>query len=328
MSKGNLFLGMARGKVGDVVFSRSEGQQVARARNRSPRNPQSVAQMVQRIVLNTCSKAYSMMQPIVDHSFEGLTVGPENQRRFMKANIAAFRDKLADVLAEPLVENLADTDYYNFNYKDSFLPVVNEYIMSEGVLPMKDLKPGASGGYINLLPFSTSPATANAPTYAEIVLGLGLQAGDQLTFISTTCNDTLSAGQVCEMSGFKYARVILEPASGDMTTPFLTANGDLNDPNPKNEGAFSLFDWGAATGIQFELEGAGGAAGTAAALSHSCVIVSRWENDRWLRSPAVLRPIYNAVTFPFNGAQLIEAYFSYMSSEASALYLNGAEVGL
>ena len=328
MAKDNLFLGMARGKVGDVVFSRLNGVQVSRARNRSPRNPQSVAQMIQRIIINTCSKAYSIMQPIVNHSFEGLTEGEENQRRFMKVNVAAFRDKLAAVLAEPLVENLGDPDYYNFNYKDSFLPVVNSYIMSEGVLPEMKIRQATGSGYMPVLSFTTTPATADAPTYAEIVAGLGVKAGDQLTFIATACNDRLSAQQVTEMSAFKFARVVLEPASGDMSTPFLDANGGINDPNPKNEGEFESFDWSASVGIEFHLKGADGGAGFADALSHACVILSRFENGHWLRSNAVLRPIYNGTNPPFNGAQLIEAYFSYMSGESSALYLNQAEVGI
>jgi hypothetical protein len=52
MAKDNLFLGTARGSVGDIVFSRLDGQQVARVRNRAPRNPQSPAQMVQRIIMS------------------------------------------------------------------------------------------------------------------------------------------------------------------------------------------------------------------------------------------------------------------------------------
>lgn len=43
-----MFQGYARGSVGDVVFARVKGQQVAKARNRMPSNPRSDAQMSQR----------------------------------------------------------------------------------------------------------------------------------------------------------------------------------------------------------------------------------------------------------------------------------------
>ena len=48
MAKGNLFLGMGRGSVGDVTFYRADGQQLSRARNRKPRNPKTNAQLIQR----------------------------------------------------------------------------------------------------------------------------------------------------------------------------------------------------------------------------------------------------------------------------------------
>ena len=48
MAKGNMLQGMARGSVGDIVFSHSKGQQVARVRNRKPANPKSGLQMKQR----------------------------------------------------------------------------------------------------------------------------------------------------------------------------------------------------------------------------------------------------------------------------------------
>lgn len=55
MSKGNVLLGYARGKVGDVVFSRRNGEQITSARNRNPRNPRTPRQMFQR------SKLYPMV---------------------------------------------------------------------------------------------------------------------------------------------------------------------------------------------------------------------------------------------------------------------------
>lgn len=48
MAKGNILLGYGRGAVGDVVFSRVKGQQIAKARNRMPANPRTKTQMAQR----------------------------------------------------------------------------------------------------------------------------------------------------------------------------------------------------------------------------------------------------------------------------------------
>lgn len=91
MAKGNLFQGMARGKVGDVVFSRLNGQQISRVRNRSPRNPNTNKQLVQRAVMANIMAMYSAGQAIYNHAFQGKAVGAENQREFMKSNVNILR---------------------------------------------------------------------------------------------------------------------------------------------------------------------------------------------------------------------------------------------
>ena len=71
MSKGNMLLGHARGKVGSLVFSRANGKQIVRSRAEVVKNPRTEQQMVQRIMLNTIAQAYSQMKAITDHSFQG-----------------------------------------------------------------------------------------------------------------------------------------------------------------------------------------------------------------------------------------------------------------
>ena len=97
MSKGNLFLGQGRGSVGDVVFYRANGQQLARSRNRSPRNPKTDAQILQRAISASVVQAYKAGSIIFDHSFEGKSVPAGCQRRFLSVNMRKLR---ADVLTE------------------------------------------------------------------------------------------------------------------------------------------------------------------------------------------------------------------------------------
>ena len=86
---------MARGKVGDVVFSRLNGQQIARVRNRNPKNPRTNAQLYQRAIMATVMQAYSAGIAIFDHSFQGKEVGAQNQRRFMSLNAKLLRSQIA-----------------------------------------------------------------------------------------------------------------------------------------------------------------------------------------------------------------------------------------
>jgi hypothetical protein len=104
MAKGNLFLGTGRGKVGDVVFYRKNGEQITRVRNRSVKNPDTEAQQVQRAVLASVSKAYQAGSTIFDHSFEGCSTGAECQARFQKLNI----DWLGSAIRADLAANHGD----------------------------------------------------------------------------------------------------------------------------------------------------------------------------------------------------------------------------
>lgn len=94
MAKDNLFLGFGRGKVGDVVFYRRDGQQISRARNRAPRNPNTFRQQLQRAVSANVQRLYSAGMEVFNHSFEGLKVGEGNQRKFVKENMNLLRSLL------------------------------------------------------------------------------------------------------------------------------------------------------------------------------------------------------------------------------------------
>lgn len=103
MAKGNLFQGMAHGKVGDVVFSRLNGEQITRVRNRHPKNPRTDAQLYQRAVMATIMRAYSAGKRIFDHAFQGYNGSAANQRRFMSVNAKLLRTWLAHDISNGLM---------------------------------------------------------------------------------------------------------------------------------------------------------------------------------------------------------------------------------
>ena len=91
MAKDNLFLGQARGKIGDIVFYRMNGVQMSRTRNRHPRNPDTNPQKVQRAISATISQLYRSGRRIFDHSFQGKSVGAMNQHYFLSENMRILR---------------------------------------------------------------------------------------------------------------------------------------------------------------------------------------------------------------------------------------------
>lgn len=267
MSKGNMLLGHARGKVGDLVFSRSNGQQVVRARASVVRNPKTESQIIQRIILNTISQAYSMMRPIVDHSIEGATPGQETMSKFMSDNLKWLRANVANI-----------ANYANIR---AFSPIgtsdfaLNAYQVAKGSLPSVNISSLSIEGDTD----NTFLMALTDNTYGGVIARYGLQRGDQLTFIFIHKDDDGNAR-------FSYNRVILDPrdANGNelpLSTAFVTGSA-ITSPSAKNEGSFSILRFVNGSGVQF-------AEGESSTMVAAAVIVSRKGSDgNWLRSSANL----------------------------------------
>lgn len=331
MGKGNLFLGFGRGSVGDITYYRAYGEQVFRGRNRHPANPQTTLQLLQRVVMLTAQHAYSLMSPICDHAFQGRAVGTMSQARFTALNIAMMRQGLADAIEE-IITGADPTWYSESNYaaKGSFLPEFMPYIISEGTLPTF-AKTFTEGKMVLLTPGGDIGSDA---TYEELVASLGLQRGDQLTFVQLTMDDTTVTGQ---FNGFQFARVVLSPSTDAGWTAEAfepEAEGSswfkFANPNPANEGDvyFKLSDGN----IQFSFAygGATEVTGQAATPAAFAVIVSRRVGDVWQRSTEtlVLRPYTvgtGNLTYDHAADFLGDAIESFKIKSGSALYLNQAE---
>lgn len=180
MAKDNLFLGFGRGKVGDVVFYRSNGTQITRARNRNPRNPNSVPQRVVRAVNASVSRLYSIGQEIFNHSFEGAATPADNQRRFNSLNINLLRGLIADDLNSGRVDGscLARVGARGLSAAVPF----NGMQLSSGKLPNNAFEMKSDGRFGMPSPTESSPGVYTE-TVAEYATRLGLVAGDIYTFV-------------------------------------------------------------------------------------------------------------------------------------------------
>lgn len=292
MSKGNLFMGNASGKLADVVLYRNAGAQVARLRVRNPKNPRSEQQLIQRVIQSTASKAYSVLQAICNHAFEGKQSRTANQSEFMKLNVARDRYRVS-------VAPMGWRSLSNFNSRELVEPLANNYIVASGSLP--EFKFSSDGD--EFIIGAGSNVTAD-DTYQQICDKLGLQRGDQITVFNIKVDDN------GVMSNLNPARIILEPNDGDMTSKFLGAAGAINKANEKNEGDFTVNIAEGTMSISFNKSGGAGS-----------IIISRYAGGKWLRSTArifVSKAIANAPTL---GA----AVDSWKTAVSSDKYLNQAE---
>ena len=172
MAKGNLFQGMARGKVGDVVFSRVNGEQISRVRNRNPKNPKTNAQKIQRAVMATVLQAYKAGSIIFDHSFEGKSVPAGSQRAFLSTNMRKLREQVL-----PFLSDQPSTNAISVVSPRSIFPIPNTYRISEGSLIQNlfDITTASNE-------FGAKPKSPNTgETIAQYLSRLNIQAGDIYT---------------------------------------------------------------------------------------------------------------------------------------------------
>lgn len=176
MAKGNLFLGLGRGSVGDVTFYRADGQQLSRARNRKPRNPKSNAQMIQRAISATVVQAYKAGSIIFDHSFEGKSVPAGSQRAFLSTNMRKLRSVILSEMETPAADASSSVVSPRAVY-----PVPNAYRISEGSL-VQNLFIAASDENDN--PAAVPVAALSGETIAQYLSRLNIVAGEIFTVVS------------------------------------------------------------------------------------------------------------------------------------------------
>lgn len=92
MATGNLFLGTARRKVGDVVLYRRNGVQQSRVRVRTIANPKTLGQALQRNYLAPVARFYAPLAAVLETSFEGLTKS-KSTAAFNKRNLELAREQ-------------------------------------------------------------------------------------------------------------------------------------------------------------------------------------------------------------------------------------------
>lgn len=309
MAKGNLFMGTGHGKVGDVVLYRSRGKQISRAYISRVSNPRSEAQMLTRVVSSTLSKLYSKLRTVCDHSFEGKSTAAANMQEFLKVNNQFTRARLAD----------GGNGIGNFNRKDQYGALANPVYVSKGSLrdlsEITDIKINMDGenfahfGIVYGLLDDEMPSLDNSATYQDVVNAFGVQAGDQISFVvcSSSTADATRAIDVVSLY-----RIILAPASGNMSLPFLTADGGVNDPNENN----------ISDGLVLSLEDLDGALAVytsdpVSRMTAGAVITSRWEGNAWRRSNTILKIADTA-----NVDSMADAIASWYSTVTSSKWLN------
>lgn len=317
MAKDNLFLGMARGSVGDVTLYRADGQQLSRARNRHPRNPNSTKQAIQRAISASVARLYSLTRALTDHSFQGLRVGQENQRAFYKRNLSILRALVVTAINDNLADNATDA-----RVSAPGLSVAVPFVgaqMSDGTYDQQLFAYDSSVfGY--KLP---APASAEE-TVAEYAARLGLVAGDIYTFVAIGV-DSNSASPLYSLAISNPYASVYQPTFGYVQ--LLVKSGLSDDITPITGKTFAdLFTQaGGTTDITYLAITADVSIDdiNTTGSDHGCItcIRSRWDQD--LRSTSFLMAGTSEMSYGLTPAYLLAAWRDKLGIDDVELILEG-----
>lgn len=217
MSKGNMLFSQARGKVGDLVFSRLDGEQIVRSRNRHPKNPKTNAQLFQRAIMATVLRAYSAGKIIFDHAFEGKQVGAQNQRTFLSLNAKRLRA----AIASDIDNNVTSADARGHVVAPGVAyPVPFEYLVSKGSLAPSVLN--VSYGLIQanegekIGDYAARVGLVNGELHTIVAFGSSyVGVTDNILF---TVNGTTDAGGKMMLGKFGFIRLVVDIKPADLQT--------------------------------------------------------------------------------------------------------------
>lgn len=278
MAKGNMFLGMSRGSVGDVTFYRNRGNQVARARNRKPANPRSEAQVIQRMLLATASKAYSRMKGIVDHSFQGIQYGGVSQSYFLKRALEDLRNWVALTLpTAPESVNQNPLGVYGLAYPTRAALSGVGLLISEGSVPTVSavtVTPAGEGQIPSFDHFgSLLDVTGEAePANSDVFRSIGAQPGDQITVVGLNYDGQFLA------SRYVIKADATEEELAESWSP-VPDGGPFDDIKTSMGGVVLNH-----IGNKLVVQTASVPAGTTYGLDAAAIIISRKSGDVWQRS--------------------------------------------
>lgn len=307
MAKGNMILGQARGKVGDLVFARALGKQIVRAKAHSVANPKTIGQNTQRAILATIAKDAALLTPIVDHSFANVPYGAESVRHFRKINMGILRNML---LAAVGVN-------YNLSAKGANA-VPNALKISEGSLPA--FNAAYQDGVCGFYQAGTLSALEEISVSDFRVAYPYLQGGDQLTLVKLvkTAGSLLDGDAAFALS---VDRIVFAPDAFDDPSSTIIA-----DDGFMVESAFDLTKTTNPTMLSVVDGGAGKGLGIDASKDNTyaaALILSRKVNNVWQRSAQYLELTqFDDAT---DNQAAIDSYGASSSLAGDTEYLNQAD---
>lgn len=176
MAKGSFLMGTVRGKLGDMVLARTNGQQVQRAYIAQVKNPKTKAQVVQRALFLAAVKFFTRgNQALFKFAFEDKKTNESDYNAFMRNNV-----KLGAVMSK--------AQFDNYGY-----PAIGPYMITKGSLADFACEvAGSQGVAYSGVPMRGAEIPTTVGALSDILVSGGLyEYGDIITmlFINSYSSD-------------------------------------------------------------------------------------------------------------------------------------------
>lgn len=260
MAKSKGFFGLRSGSTKNFTFSELNGQQITKERVYKVKNPRTLQQMRQRMVMATVSAAYSYLKEICDHSFEGFGVGSPCMREFMRLNIDALKTN---------AQNDASKVAFNAYQDKNINPV--PFIVSKGSLVGPSFKV-----LLHEVAVEFNIEVGEKTTAEGVYNALGIQYGDLLTFM-------IVGGLANNADVFTFAPnplAIVRLHANKTGAISRVSDAFTIESNNVNGVYADVDDGGSSCTISAYIEQGN--------ITMGCVILSRKASDKWLRSTAMM----------------------------------------
>ena len=335
MAKSKSFFGLRTGSTKSLTFQVYRGQQITKDRVYRVSNPRTEAQMTQRALIPIVAAARSALKGLVDHSFEGVAYGEASLKEFSKQNLRAGALSVTSYspngvsnpgFADLIVSNGSINVPYSIEKSTETINTINDKSTN---LPSPKF-PAADAGA------SADAIFKYLETYARTNHVAIIAPGTQLSFLTIYQSGTV---KVNTGNG-----TIEAPTSGFVLDRIYIPNGDSDSENAKE-----INDkWKVSTAVEQDashvvLESSNGdqltigaddehmyiisAPKETATNKNNCgmaLILSRYENGVWKRSPSRLTIGYEPTT-PYTFEDWLSTYQT--TGAASKKYLNTGDEG-
>ena len=302
MAKSRSFFGLRTGSTKSLTFQVYRGQQITKDRVYRVSNPRTEAQMTQRALIPIVAAARSALKGLVDHSFEGVAYGEASLKEFSKQNLRAGALSVTSYspngvsnpgFADLIVSNGSINVPYTIDF---FTEKANTVSYNLGTRFPAFKFPKADEGA------SADPIIKYLETYARTNNAAFIAPGTQLSFLTI-----YQSGTVKVNTGNGTIDV---PTSGFVLDRIYIPNGDSDSENAKE-----INDkWKVAVAIAQDADSATLVNTNGDKLTFVCnddgaidivsepkqtstnsnncglaLILSRYENGVWKRSPSRLK---------------------------------------